>query len=68
MKSKYKKVLFSLFAFGGNIRYISLLRLPTNSYCVFFLLFLFFCSTIYIYMNNLVCIVNNQYKENHQGP
>jgi len=34
----------------------------------FFLLFLFFCSTIYIYMNNLVCIVNNKYKENHQGP
>ena len=36
MKSKYKKVLFFLFAFGGNIRYISLLRLPTNFYFFFF--------------------------------
>ena len=36
MKSKYKKVLFSLLAFGGNSRYICLLCLSTNSYCVLF--------------------------------
>ena len=67
MKSKYKKVLFSLLVFGGNVRYMSLLHFSLNSYCGFFL-FLFICSTIYIYMNNLVYIVNNIYKENHQGP
>ena len=39
MKSKYKKVLFSLLALGGNSRHISLLRLPKNSYCVFFFIF-----------------------------
>ena len=36
---------------------------------VFFLFVcLFLCSTIYIHMNNLVYIVNNKYKENHQAP
>ena len=66
MKSKYKKVSFSLFAFGGTVRYMSLLHLPTNSYCVFCFVFLLLCSTIYIYTNNLVYIVNNKY--NHQAP
>ena len=35
MKSKYKTVLFSLLAFGGNVRYMSLLHFPQNFYCVF---------------------------------
>ena len=48
MKSKYKKVLFSILAFGGNIRYISLLSLPTNSYCVF-LIFVSLLYYLYLY-------------------
>ena len=39
MKSKYKKVVFFLLAFCGNIRYMSLLHCYPNSYCVFF----YFC-------------------------
>ena len=66
MKSKYKKVLFFLLLVETLDTFLcyAFPQIPI----VFFFLFLFLCSTIYNHTNNLVYIVNNKYKENHQAP
>ena len=67
MKSKYKKVLFSLLAFDGNIRY-NIRYISSPKFLLCFFKFLFLCSTIYMYINNLLYTINSKYKENHQAP
>jgi len=58
MKSKYKKVVFFLLAFGGNVRYMSLLHFSPNSYCVFSI---FVSLLYYLYLYEQFSLYCKQY-------